>query len=48
MVLPSYVIAPIAGDDYRLIFLLLGAIPLIPLFLSPFLPVRDMLAAKKR
>ena len=42
VVLPSYVIAPIAGDDYRLIFLMLGAIPLIPVILSPFLPVKDM------
>ena len=48
VVLPSYVIAPIAGDDYRLIFLLLGAIPLIPLFLSPFLPVKDMFPEKGR
>ena len=42
VVLPSYVIAPIAGDDYRLIFLMLGALPLIPAVLSPFLPVKDM------
>ena len=42
VVLPSYVIAPIAGDDYRLIFLMLGAIPLLPAVLSPFLPVKDM------
>jgi NNP family nitrate/nitrite transporter-like MFS transporter len=42
VVLPSYVIAPIAGDDYRLIFLMLGAIPLLPAILSPYLPVKDM------
>ncbi len=42
VVFPSYVIAPIAGDDYRLIFLMLGALPLIPAILSPFLPVKDM------
>jgi NNP family nitrate/nitrite transporter-like MFS transporter len=48
VVLPSYVIAPIAGDDYRLIFLLLGAIPLIPVVLSPFLPVKDMFPEKAR
>ncbi len=47
VVLPSYVIAPIAGDDYRLIFLMLGAIPLIPVILSPFLPVKDMFAEKE-
>jgi len=47
VVLPSYVIAPIAGDDYRLLFLLLGAIPLIPAVLSPFLPVRDMFTEKE-
>ena len=46
VVLPSYVIAPIAGDDYRLIFLMLGAIPLIPVILSPFLPVKDMFEKK--
>ncbi len=48
VVLPSYVIAPIAGDDYRLIFLMLGALPLIPVILSPFLPVKDMFAEKER
>ena len=47
VVLPSYVIAPIAGDDYRLIFLMLGAIPLLPAVLSPFLPVKDMFAEKE-
>ena len=46
VVLPSYVIAPIAGDDYRMIFLMLGALPLIPAILSPFLPVKDMLEKK--
>ena len=46
VVLPSYVIAPIAGDDYRMIFLMLGAIPLIPVILSPFLPVKDMFEKK--
>ncbi len=46
VVLPSYVIAPIAGDDYRLIFLMLGAIPLLPAVLSPFLPVKDMFEKK--
>ena len=46
VVLPSYVIAPIAGDDYRLIFLMLGALPLIPAMLSPFLPVKDMCEKK--
>ena len=44
--LGSYVIAPIAGDDYRLIFLMLGAIPLLPAVLSPFLPVKDMFEKK--
>lgn len=48
VVLPSYVIAPIAGDDYRLIFLMLGAIPLIPVLLAPFLPVKDMFAERER
>ena len=48
VVFPSYVIAPIAGDDYRLIFLMLGALPLIPVILSPFLPVKDMFAEKER
>ena len=48
VVLPSYVIAPIAGDDYRLIFLMLGALPLIPLILSPFLPVKDMFSERER
>jgi len=47
VVLPSYVIAPIAGDDYRLIFLLLGALPLLPALLSPLLPVKDMFGEKK-
>ena len=47
VVLPSYVIAPIAGDDYRLIFLLLGALPLLPAVLSPLLPVKDMFREKK-
>ena len=42
VVFPSYVVAPIAGDDYRLIFLLLGLLPLLPAVLSPFLPVKDM------
>ena len=46
VVLPSYVIAPIAGDDYRLIFLMLGAIPLLPAVLSPVLPVKDMFEKK--
>lgn len=39
VVLPSYVIAPIAGDNYGLLFLLLGAVGLIPVLLCRVAPV---------
>lgn len=46
VVLPSYVIAPIAGENYRLLFLLLGTISLIAVALSFFLPADDLFAEK--
>ncbi len=42
VVIPSYIIAPIAGDNYPLLFLLLGVTALVPVILIKLVPVDDM------
>ena len=42
VVMPSYVIAPIAGDNYNLLFCLLGIIGIIPALIAKFAPLDDM------
>lgn len=46
VVMPSYVLAPIAGDNYELLFCLLGVIGLVPAILSRFAPLDDMFGEK--
>ncbi len=44
---PSYIAAPIAGDNYVLLFGILAGISLLPVIVSRVVPVGDMLEAQK-
>ena len=46
VVVPSYIAAPIAGDNYVILFGILAAISLLPSVLSRVVPLKDMLEAQ--
>lgn len=47
VIIPSYIVAPIAGDHYELLFIMLGILGLLPALLARFVPVDEMYAAQE-
>ncbi len=48
VIIPSYVVAPIAGDNYLLLFGLMGAMAILPILLCSFVPFELLMHIPKR
>ena len=48
VIIPSYIVAPIAGDNYQLLFTVLGAMAIIPVIFCGLVPFERLMGIPQK